>query len=107
MVLDFYLQGVFFFYYRFYFTSSDQSVQIAFLLDSVLTGCMFLDTRPFLLGCTICWCVFMPTRCLHGMFLGFFCLSAVLVDISPPSFLIYLGPLFFYLVSLTELCSLF
>ena len=41
------------------------------------------------------------------MFLGFFCLSAILVDISPPSFLVYLGPLFFFLVSLTELCSFF
>ena len=45
---------VFLFYYRFYFTSSDQSVQIVFLLDSVLTGCMFLEMCPFLLGCAIC-----------------------------------------------------
>ena len=37
-VLDFFLQGVFWFvfYYRFDFTSNDWSVQIMFLLDSIL-----------------------------------------------------------------------
>ena len=87
--------GKFFLNYRFCFTSSDQSVQIVFLHDSVLTGSVFLETCPFLLGCAVCWCVFMPTKRLHSMFLGFFCLSAILIDISPPSFLVYLGPLFF------------
>ena len=45
--------GRFFFITGSMFTFSDQSVQIMFLLDSILVGCVFLETYPFLLGCPI------------------------------------------------------
>ena len=38
-----------------------------FLLDSVLLGCMSLDSFTFLLGCQICWHV-----CVHSIHLLFF-----------------------------------
>ena len=44
------------FYYIFNLISSDQSVQlIYFFFDSVLAGCMSLESYPFLLGYQICW----------------------------------------------------
>ena len=39
---------------RFYFTSTDWSVQNMFHIDSVLAGTMFLEIYPFLLGCPFC-----------------------------------------------------
>ena len=54
-ILKVLLEVLFFLNYRFNFTSSGQSVQTVFLLDSVLAGCMFLEICPFLLRCPICW----------------------------------------------------
>ena len=40
--LGLFVSGSYFFYYKFNFTSSDQSAQTVFPLDSVLAGCIFL-----------------------------------------------------------------
>ena len=62
-------------------------------LDSVLMGCMFLKSCPFLLGCQIFWHIV-----LHSILLWFFSIAVVLVEISPFSFLIlfvWVSSLFF------------
>ena len=75
-----------FFNYKFNFTSSDRSVQIVcfFLILSWQVIC-FLKLCPFLLGCPICWHI--P---VHSILI-IFCISVVLVVISPLSFLILFG----------------
>ena len=52
-------------------------------LGSVLVGCMFLESCPFLLGCQICWHII-----VHTIPMWFFCISVVSVLMSPFSFLI-------------------
>ena len=51
--------------YQFYFRSSDQSIPIIFLLDSVMAGCMFLETCPFLPG-PFSWHI--TVRSIHSIF---------------------------------------
>ena len=90
LLLDFCPQRV---KYRFYFTSNDHSAQItSFFLDSVLVGCMFLETCPFLLSCSVCWYIIVVFS--YGIFffwlfwgIGYYLLSFI-------SCLLYLGPLF-------------
>ena len=84
-VLDFCLQGVFKIIiidvFHFYWSVC---LNYLFLLDSVLAGCMFLETCPFLLGCLFCWhitvhsnffwlCVFLWYRLLFLLFYFLFC----------------------------------
>ena len=80
------------------FISSEKFVQlIYFFLDSVLVGCMSLESCPFLLGCQICWCII-----AHSILLCSFCISAVSIEIFPLSFLI----LFIWVLSLLSFVSL-
>ena len=91
LILDFSFQGVVFVFNRFYFSSSDWSVQIMFLLDSVMAAGTLLETCPFLLGCPVCWhklfilCTldFFVFMC-YQLFLSFF----YFVFLSPLSFLL-------------------
>jgi len=58
--------------YRFYFTSSVQSVEIfMFLLDSILVCCMFLETCPFFLDCPVCWYIIVDSILLRFLLLLF------------------------------------
>lgn len=58
LVPDFSLQGGSFFSslnFRFYLTSSDQSVQSSHFIQTEFWQAVFLETCPFLLGCPIFW----------------------------------------------------
>ena len=60
-----------FYFYRFDFTSSEIRQSFPnYLLHfcSVLVGCVFLETCPVLLGCTLCWHVI-----VSSIFLWYFC----------------------------------
>ena len=76
--------------YQFYFRSSDQSVQIIFLLDSVMAGCMFLETCPFL---PLCWHI--TVHSIHSVFLYYCSISYFSFFIS--YFSIWVLSLFFLL----------
>ena len=82
-------------HHRFYFTSSDHSVQIIFLLYSVFVGCMFLETCPFLLGCPVCWYII-----VHSIFLWSLYFCNINCDFSSlTSSFVYLGSFSFHLGS--------
>ena len=70
------------FYYILIFISSDGSLRMIFFLDSVLVGCMSLESCPFILGYQICCHII-----AHNILLWVFCISAVCVEISTFSFL--------------------
>ena len=60
-----------FYFYRFDFTSSEIRQSFPnYLLHfcSVLVGCVFLETCPVLLGCTLCWHVI-----VSSIFFWYFC----------------------------------
>lgn len=66
-----------FYFYRFDFSSSEiyQSFPNYLLhFCSVLVGCVFLETCPVLLGCTLCWHVI-----VSGIFFWYFCVVQYLL----------------------------
>ena len=85
-------------HHRFYFTSSDHSVQIIFLLYSVFVGCMFLETCPFLLGCPVCWYII-----VHSIFLWFLDFWGISCYVSHVIYyFVYLCSLSFLLIELLQ-----
>ena len=95
LVLDFSLQGVLF--VCLLFTDSILLLVIGlfklFLLDSVLVGCMFLETCPFLLCFPNCWHIIVHSilfRFLYfcGISCYFFSFISYFVYLDPPCFLL-------------------
>ena len=86
-------RSFFFFNHRVYTTFSDSSVNIMFLLDSVLVDCMFLENCPFLLSCSV-------INSWHITAHMTFCISVVSVVIFSLSILIFWVFSFYFLVSL-------
>jgi len=78
-----------FYFYRFDFSSSEihQSFPNYLLLFcSVLVGCVFLETCPILLGCTLCWHVI-----VHNIFFWYFCILQYWLLFLPFYFLLFAG----------------
>ena len=72
-----------------------------FLLDSVLAGCMSLESCPFLLGWQICWHII-----VHSILLCFLYFRSNHCDFSFfSSYFVYLG-FSFFLVSLARSLSI-
>ena len=78
--------GRLYYYYYQSFTVVIDLVKL-FLRDSVSMSCIFLDTRPFLLDCPICWYINVHST------LMIFCISVVSVLIPLFYFLLYVGSL--------------
>ena len=81
-----------FFNYRFYFTSSDQSVQ--FIFSQFSFGGLYLSFGglylcPFLLSCQICWLII-----VHSILLRFFLFLQYQLKFLLFHFLIYLDSIF-------------
>ena len=71
----------FFLNFRFYLTSSDQSVLIILMIQFWCATYIFLETCPFLLGCSICWhtivlsvllLYFISIYCYFSFFISYF-----------------------------------
>ena len=65
LVLDFCVRGGF--GYHFNLLTSDRSIWIFFLHDSVLESCMNLRICPFPRGCPVCQCVALPGILLQSL----------------------------------------
>ena len=87
------------FFHRFYFTSSDTSVQFIYLSLILFCVHMFLEICPFLLLCPICW-----HTIIVSSHLCIFFITVVLIVISHLSFLIlFIWVLFvFFVMSLAR-----
>lgn len=55
LVLDFFSWKLFYYYYKFKLNFNDFLFILSAFLDSVMAGCMFLETGLFILSCAICW----------------------------------------------------
>ena len=102
LVLDFCLLVVFILLLQILFHFQSLVCSNYLLIDSVLVGCMFLETCPFLLYCQIGWHI-------HSILLFFFfCISAVSVDIFYCTFVtLFICVLYlFFLMCLDRACSI-
>ena len=68
-----------------------------FLFDSILVDCMFLDICPFLLGCQVCWHIF-----VHIIISWLICISVVAGFISPISYFVHLVLFFFFSLTMAK-----
>lgn len=73
-----------------------------FLLDSVLAGCIFIESCPFLLLDCLIWHIV-----VNGIFFAVFCISIISAVIFPLSFFVYLELSLFFVSLARGLLILF